>query len=147
VQFAPWSGERNTPEGAPPLITATNTALLGLVALGCTVRTIRPAREVSAGWVAVGFQVAPSSVLMNTPAPPAKVTSGAEVKPVPPLVIITLVTTPLVSTAVPAAPVPPPPLNTTVGATAKLAPPSVMVTPVTAPAAKVPVPLPKEGLK
>jgi len=56
------------------------------------------------------------------------VTVGAEAYPVPPLIMLTEVTTPAVSTAVPVAPVPPPPEKTTLMALVYRVPPVPTVT-------------------
>ena len=64
-----------------------------------------------------------------TPSGSVKVIVGADVKPVPPLVMVTPVTTPPTTVATPVAPVPPPPVMVTIGGVAAEYPdpPLVMV--------------------
>lgn len=79
------------------------------------------------------FRVCTSEADVTAPVPVVKIIAGADVYPVPGVVMVTPVSAPLVTTAVPVAPVPPPPEKETTDPLTYPEPPVVTVTPETPP--------------
>ena len=79
------------------------------------------------------FRVCTSETVVTAPVPAVKTAAGADVYPVPGAVMVTPVSAPFVTTAVPVAPVPPPPEKETGDPFTYPEPPVVTVTPETPP--------------